>query len=205
MMRPKASANPILCQILEFGPPIAFFVLYLWLRDQTFDIGGIEYSGFIVATVAFVPLLLFAIGLLWWLTGQLSRMQVFTAVLVILFGALTAWFNDERFFKIKTTVVYGGIAAVLALGLLQKKSYLEWLLAEAIPMTHTGWMKFTRRVILGFVLLAVANEIVWRTLSTDAWVKIETFGFPVFLITFLGWQIYVLRSELIEDQLSSDQ
>ncbi len=204
MMKSRASANPVLRQVLELGPPIAFFILYLKLRDQTFDIGGIEYSGFIVATVAFIPLLLSAIGLLWWLTGQLSRMQIFTAVLVILFGALTAWFNDERFFKIKTTVVYGGIAAVLAFGLLLKKSYLEWLLAEAIPMTHTGWMKFTRRVILGFALLAVANEIVWRTLSTDTWVKIETFGFPIFLIVFIGWQIYLLRSELIEDQLSSD-
>ncbi len=91
--------NPILKQVLELGPTIVFFLLYLRLRDSTYTIGGTEYSGFIVATVAFIPVLLLAMGILWYLTGKLSRMQVFTAFMVIFFGGLTAWFNDERFFK----------------------------------------------------------------------------------------------------------
>ena len=75
---------------LELGPVVAFFVLYMRIRDDAFTLGGTEYSGFIVATVAFIPLLLAAMGVLWKLSGKISRMQVFTAFMVIFFGGLTA-------------------------------------------------------------------------------------------------------------------
>lgn len=185
--------NPFLRQALELGPPLAFFLIYLRLREQVFTFGGTEYSGFIVATIAFVPILLVAIGILWKLTGELSRLQIFTAFMVIFFGGLTAWFNDERFFKMKTTIVYGLFAVILGLGLLQKRSYLEWIMSKMLPMEHEGWMIFTRRLCLAFFVLAAANEFVWRTMSTDMWVKIETFGFPIALFLFMWWQIVALQ------------
>ena len=195
---PKPVA-PWLKQTLELGPPLLFFVIYLRLRDDVFTIAGTEYSGFIVATVAFVPIMLAAMGALWWLTGRLSRMQVFTAIMVVFFGALTAWFNDERFFKMKTTIVYGFFAALLGLGLLMGRSLLAYVLAEALPMRPEGWTILTRRLTGMFAALAVGNEIVWRTMSTDAWVKIETFGFPILLFVFLWWQIVALQHH-IEDE-----
>ena len=91
--------NPLAKSLLELGPPILFFVLYLRIRDETYLWGGVEYSGFIVATIAFIPLLLISMAVLWFMTGKLSRMQIFTAFMVIFFGGLTAWFNDELFFK----------------------------------------------------------------------------------------------------------
>ncbi|WP_371036602.1 inner membrane-spanning protein YciB [Rhodosalinus sp. FB01] len=194
---PKPVA-PWLKQTLELGPPLLFFVIYLRLRDDVFTIAGTEYSGFIVATVAFVPILLASIGVLWWLTGRMSRMQVFTAIMVVFFGALTAWFNDERFFKMKTTIVYGFFAALLGLGLLRGRSLLAYVLSEALPMREEGWMILTRRLTAMFAALAVGNEFVWRTMSTDAWVKIETFGFPILLFVFLWWQIMALQHH-IED------
>jgi len=197
-MSQKKHVNPILRQVLELGPPVAFFVLYLKLRDQNFDIAGAEYSGFIVATVLFVPLMLAAMAILWRLTGQLSRLQIFTAFIVIFFGGLTAWFNDERFFKMKTTIVYGVFSGLLGLGLMQGRSYLAFVMADMLPMKEIGWMILTRRLCLGFAVLAVANELVWRTLSTDLWVKIETFGFPVALFLFLWWQVMGLQKYLIE-------
>jgi intracellular septation protein len=129
-----------------------------------------------------------------------SRMQVFTAVLVVVFGGLTVWFNDERFFKMKTTIVYGVFAGILGLGLLQGRSYLAWVMAEFLPMREEGWMILTRRLTALFVGLAVANEIIWRTMSTDAWVKIETFGFPLALFVFLWAQIVALQKYLIETE-----
>lgn len=190
--------NPLTKTILELGPPILFFVLYLRIRDETYLWGGSEYSGFIVATIAFVPIMLIAIALLWWQTGKLSRMQVFTAFMVIFFGALTAYFNDERFFKLKTTLVYGVFAMILGIGLVQGKSYLAYVLDEMMPMRHEGWMKLTRRLALAFLALAVTNEVIWRTMSTDVWVKIETFGFPIALFLFLWSQIMALQSYVIE-------
>jgi intracellular septation protein len=75
----------------------------------------------------------------------------------------------------------------------QGKSYLAWVLGEFLPMAHEGWMKLTRRLAAGFAVLAVANEIVWRTMSTDAWVKIETFAFPLVLFLWLWAQILLLQ------------
>jgi len=192
--------NPAVKQVLELGPPLLFFVAYLYMRDEVYTVGGIEYSGFIAAAALFVPILLVSMTILWKLTGKLSRMQVFTIVMVVLFGGLTVWFNDERFFKMKTTLVYGLFAAILGVGLLQGRSYLAWVMAEFLPMTDEGWMKLTRRLALFFAALAVSNEIVWRTMSDDAWVKIETFGFPILMFLFLWGQIMALQAHLIEDQ-----
>jgi intracellular septation protein len=150
--------------------------------------------------VVFVPILLVAIGILWKLTGKLSRMQIFTAIMVIFFGGLTAWFNDERFFKMKTTIVYGFFAGMLGLGLLRGRSWLEWIMGDMMPMEHEGWMILTRRLCLTFAALAVGNEIIWRTLSTDLWVKIETFGFPLLLFAVMWWQIIALQKYMPQDE-----
>ncbi len=192
--------NPIIKQVLELGPPMLFFVAYLWMKDEVYTIGGTEYSGFIAAAGLFVPILLVSMAALWFLTGKLSRMQVFTAVMVIVFGGLTVWLNDERFFKIKTTLVYALFAGILGIGLLQGRSYLAWVMAEFLPMDDAGWMKLTKRLALFFATLAIANEVVWRTMSDDAWVKIETFGFPIAMFVFLWAQIMALQSHLIEDE-----
>lgn len=192
--------HPGLKLLLELGPPVAFFVIYLRIRDEVFTIGGTEYAGFIVATVVFIPIVLAAVGILWALTGTISRMQVFTALMVIVFGGLTAWFNDERFFKMKTSIVYGFFALLLGIGLARGQSWLAYVLNDAMPMRHEGWMILTRRLCAMFAGLAVANEVIWRTMSTDAWVKIETFGFPAALVAFLFWQITALQGYLIEEE-----
>jgi intracellular septation protein len=191
--------NPWVKSALEFGPALLFFVAYTRLKDETYSIFGTDYSGFIVVTAGFVPLLLASIAALWWLTGRISRMQVFTAVLVIVFGGLTVWFNDEAFFKIKTTIVYGLFAALLGLGLALRRSWLEYVVGEILPMRHAGWMILTRRLTGLFAGLAVANEVIWRTQPTEVWVPVETFGFPAVLMVFLWVQIWALRHHVIED------
>ncbi|WP_445808759.1 inner membrane-spanning protein YciB [Yoonia sp.] len=195
--------NPILKQVLELGPTLAFFLIYLRIKDETYTFAGTDYSGFIVAALVFVPILLVAMAILWVLTGKLSRMQVFTAFMVIFFGGLTAYFNDERFFKMKTTIVYGAMAALLGIGLLRGQSYLQFVMEEFLPMQRAGWMIFTKRLAFIFVVLAVANEIIWRTQSTETWVKLETFAFPVVLFVFLWVQIIGLQKYLIEDPQQS--
>ena len=194
----KKTINPILKQVLELGPTLIFFVIYTWIKDDKFLILGTEYSGFIVAAVVLVPILLASIAALWALTGELSRMQIFVAVMVIFFGGMTAWFNDERVFKMKTTIVYGLFAVLLGIGLARGQSWLQWVMAEALPMKPEGWMILTRRLALMFAGLSVANEVIWRTQSTELWVKLETFGMPIALFVFLMVQISVLNRYLIE-------
>lgn len=190
--------NPVLKQVLELGPTLVFFVIYMWIKDESFLVAGSSYSGFIVAALIMVPLLLASIAALWWLTGSLSRMQIFVAVMVIFFGGLTAWFNDERFFKMKTSIVYGSFALLLGGGLLRGKSLLQWVMAEALLMKPEGWMILTRRLALMFAGLAIANEVIWRTQSTELWVKLETFAMPVALFLFLMFQFAILNRYMIE-------
>jgi intracellular septation protein len=190
--------NPVLKQALELGPTLVFFGVYMWIKDESFAFRGTEYSGFIVAALIMVPLLLASIAALWWLTGALSRMQIFVAVMVIFFGGLTAWFNDESFFKMKTTIVYGTFALILGAGLLRGVSLLQWVMGEALPMKPEGWMILTRRLGLMFAALAIANEVIWRTQSTELWVKLETFAMPAALFVFLMVQITMLNRFMIE-------
>lgn len=195
----EKTINPVLKQVLELGPTVLFFAIYMWIKDDSFVIAGTTYSGFIVAALVFVPILLVGIGLLWALTGTLSRMQIFTGIVVIFFGGLTAWFNDERFFKMKTTLVYGTFALLLGIGLARGQSWLQYVLGSALPMQQEGWMKLTRRLVGLFVALAVANEIIWRTQSNDTWVWLETFAFPAVMFVFLMVQIGMLNGYLIEE------
>ncbi|MEO9863987.1 MAG: inner membrane-spanning protein YciB [Yoonia sp.] len=195
--------NPILKQVLELGPTLVFFLIYLRIKDDTFTIASTDYSGFIVATLIFVPVLLIAMGLLWALTKSLSRMQLFTAFMVIFFGGLTAYFNDERFFKMKTSIVYGCFAAILGIGLLRGRSYLEWVMGDFLPMKEEGWMILTKRITVMFIALAIANELIWRTQTTELWVKLETFAFPAVLFVFLWLQIIGLQRFLIDPDAKS--
>lgn len=190
--------NPVLKQVLELGPTLIFFLVYMRIKDESFQFGDVTYSGFIVAALVLVPLLLVSIAALWWLTGTLSRMQIFVAVMVVFFGGLTAWFNDESFFKMKTTIVYGSFALILGAGLWRGKSLLQWVMSEALPIKPEGWMILTRRLALMFAALAIANEVIWRTQSTELWVKLETFAMPAALFLFLMLQFAMLSRYMIE-------
>lgn len=169
---------------LEYGPIIAFFAGYMLLRDRTFLVGGTEYSGFVAVTALFIPLLAIATLVQWRLTGHLSKMQIATLVLVIVFGGLSIWFNDERFFKMKPTIIYLLFAGILGFGLLRGKSYLEAVMDQALPLRTEGWIILTKRLALFFLFLAVANEVIWRTMSTDAWVNFKTFGLTLGIFAF---------------------
>ncbi len=170
--------------LLEYGPIIAFFVGYVLLKDRSFSVGGTEYSGFVAVTAMFVPILAMATFFQWRLTGHLSKMQIATLVLVIVFGGLSIWFNDERFFKMKPTMIYLLFAGILGFGLLRGQSYLEAVMDQAMPLQRQGWMILTKRLALFFLALAVANEAIWRTMSTDAWVSFKTFGLPISIFAF---------------------
>lgn len=192
--------HPWVKLVLELGPIALFFAGYVKLKDQVFVIGGTEYDGFIVVTALFIPLMLVTTGLLWGLTGKLSKMQIATVVLVVLFGGLSVWLNDERFFKMKPTMIYLLFGGVLGFGLLRGQSYLRAVMEEALPMQAEGWMILTRRLCAFFFALAVLNEVIWRTMSTEAWVNFKTFGLTAALFLFFMTQGGVLSRYAIEDE-----
>ena len=174
--------------LLEFGPVVAFFFAYMRMKETVYTIGSNDYQGFIVVTALFVPLLLVCTGILWKLTGKISPMQIMTVILVTVFGGMTVWLNDDRFIKMKPTLIYLIFGGLLSIGLLRGQSYLRVVMQEALPMQDAGWMILTRRVAAFFFGLAVLNEVIWRGFSTEIWVYFKTFGLTAALFAFFMMQ-----------------
>lgn len=192
--------SPMLKLGLELGPVIAFFIAYSKLRDDILTIGGTDYSGFIVVTAAFVPLMVLSTLVLWKLTGTLSKMQLVTVVLVVVFGGMSVWFNDERFFKMKPTLIYLLFAGVLGFGLLRGKTYVKSLMGEMLPLQDEGWVILTKRMATFFLVLAILNEAIWRSMSTDIWVYFKTFGLSAAIFVFFMSQTGVFKKYAIEPE-----
>lgn len=184
---------------LEMGPVLAFFVAYLWLKGHTFTIGGTEYEGFVVVTAGFIPVFLISMGILWRLTGHLSKMQAVTAVIIVVFGGLSVWFNDPSFFKMKPTIIYVLFGGILGWGLLQGRSYLQYVMDGMMPLTNEGWLILTRRLMFFFLSLAVLNELIWRTQSEETWVYFKTFGLTAAIFVFFMTQTKLFRDHSTEE------
>lgn len=185
--------NPWVKGILDFGPIVLFFAGFRFVKDTSLVIAGQSYSGFVLMAAGFAALTFVTTGLLWWLTGRIARMQVLTLVVILVMTGFTLWFNDERFFKMKPTLIYAVFAGILGIGLAQGKSYLKFVMDEAVPLQPEGWMVLTRRIAAFFAALAVLNEVVWRNFSTEIWVDFKTFG-----LTFALFGFFMTQARIFE-------
>jgi intracellular septation protein len=188
----KRELNPLVKMAFELGPLIAFFIAFGRMKDNTYTFFGTEYSGFITVTAAFIVVMLVTTAILWALTGALSKMQILSLVLVVIMGGLTVYLNDEMFIKMKPTLMFGFFGVVLGFGLLRGRSYLRDVMDAALPLKPEGWIILTRRLALFFIALAVANELIWRFGSTEAWVFFKTFGDTLALLAFFASQYPLL-------------
>lgn len=189
----EKKVNPWLRAALEYGPIIAFFVGYMLVRDMSFTVGGREYQGFLAVTAGFIPLQAICTFLLWRVTGKISAIQIATVVLVAVMGGISIWLNDERFIKMKPTILYVFFFLILMFGILRGQSYIKMIMDHTVPMSDEGWMIITKRLAMFFAVLAVLNEVVWRTMSTDMWVNFKTFGLPLAIFAFFMTQSGVFQ------------
>ena len=142
-----------------------------------------EHAGIFTATAVFIPAVLLALVVGYALTRHLPVMPLVTAVVVVVFGGLTLALQNETFIKLKPTIIYVLFGGVLLGGLAFRKPLLGMVFDSVFHLTDEGWRKLTLRWALFFFVLAMLNEIVWRTQSTDFWVNFKVFG--VLPLTFL--------------------
>ena len=197
----KKEENSLIKNILEFVPLIAFFLAYYYFPNANGLMGEeLSVEKIIFATKVFVPILLCASFLNYLILRTISKMSVITALLVIFFGALTVWFRDPTFIKMKPTIIYLSFAAILITGLLKKKSLLQSLMGSALALEENGWMLLTKRIIIFFIFLAFLNELVWRYFGQDQWVNFKTFGLPVLSLLFFAFQYRLFQKYLIDKE-----
>ena len=121
------------------------------------------------------------------------------AAIVLLFGGLTIYFDNDVFFKMKPTIINVLFAVILYGGILINKPLLKYLLGAALKLEEAGWKILTQRWIGFFIALAVLNEIVWRTQSTDVWVNFKVFGILPITFIFTMTQFPLIKKYQIED------
>ena len=187
----KPQLNPTLKLLLDLGPLVLFFLansrpaLFLPLVSPILpaDIAAGERTGIFVATAVFMVAIVIAFVVSYVLTRHLPVMPLVTAIIVLVFGSLTLVLHDELFIKLKPTIIYLLFGAVLLGGLAFGKPLLGVVFDSVFHLTDEGWRKLTLRWALFFFALALLNEIVWRTQTTDVWVSFKVFG--VVPLTFL--------------------
>jgi len=159
----KTQPHPLFKLATELGPLLVFFVV------------NAKYHLF-VATGAFMVAIVAAMIASYVVTKHIPVMALVTGVIVLVFGTLTLVLHDETFIKMKPTIVYSLFAAVLGGGLLFGRSFIAIMFNQMFNLTAAGWRILTMRWALFFLGMAVLNEIIWRTQSTDFWVAFKAFG-----------------------------
>ena len=191
--------NSVVKALLEFGPIVVFFIAYKYAPLPDLFEGDESLERIVFATKAFIPTILATVLVGYFQTKTVAKMPLFTAVIVLVFGGLTIWLRDETFIKMKPTIIYLVFASLLGIGLLRGRSYLKSLMAVALPMEDEGWMILTKRFVLFFIILAIANEYIWRSFNTDIWVNFKTFGLPILTFIFFFSQARLIQKYRIED------
>jgi intracellular septation protein len=159
----KAAPHPLFKLATELGPLIVFFA-----ANARFDL--------FVATGAFMVAILISIAVSYAVVRHVPLMAIVSAVIVLVFGSLTLVLHDETFIKVKPTIIYGLFALILGGGLLFHKSFIAVMFDQMFNLTPAGWRALTFRWTMFFLSMAVLNEIIWRTQSTDFWVAFKAFG-----------------------------
>jgi intracellular septation protein len=187
---PKKKLNPVLKFALEIGPLIVFF--FANARGGLFWGTGI----FMAAT---------ALSLIvsWLLIRRLPIMPLVTGVMVLVFGGLTLYLQDEMFIKLKPTIVNTLFGVTLLAGLYFGKSLLAVVFEAAFNLTAEGWRKLTFRWAFFFFFLAVLNEVVWRNFPTDSWVAFKVWGTMPLTFLFALCQIPLLQKYEAKSETSS--
>jgi len=172
--------------LIDIGPLAVFFIFYTRGDLKT------AILPFMIATIIAV---LFS----YILEKKIPIMPTVGAVIILIFGGLTIYFDNETFFKMKPTIINLLFAGILYGGIILNKSLLRYLLGAALKLQDRGWDILTKRWIGFFIALAILNEIIWRTQTTDIWVNFKVFGILPITFIFTLTQFSTIKKYQIED------
>lgn len=177
---------------IDFGPLLIFFLAN-------------SFGGIFVATASFMLATAVAMLVSKLKVGSISPMLWFTGAVVLVFGAATLYLHDETFIKLKPTIIYSMFAAILFFGMATGRPMLKMVLESAYPaLDDDGWRKLTRNWALFFTAMAILNEVVWRSVSTDTWVQFKVWGVTTLSLLFALAQAPILMRHGAADKAAEE-
>jgi intracellular septation protein len=193
---------PLLKLALELGPLVLFF--FANARGEAlaerFPVLASVGDPIFLATAVFMVAISVSLIVSYALTRRLPVMPVVSGVVVLVFGALTLWLHDELFIKLKPTIVNILFGSVLLGGLFFGKALLGYVFDSVFRLDDEGWRKLTFRWGVFFFFLAVVNEVVWRSFSTDFWVSFKVFGVMPITIAFTLSQLPLIQRHTLDSE-----
>ena len=173
---------------LDFGPLLLFFGANYFYHDLMFSVKIL-----VLATMV-------SLGLSWVFERRIPMMAAFGCVALVFFAGLTLYFDNELFIKIKPTVLTLIFAVAIAGGRSLGRNPLAALMGSQIQLDNEGWRKLSWLWVTMFVCSAIANEIAWRSLSTDSWVTFKVFGLTGISLIFVMLTLPVIQKHQLQDQ-----
>lgn len=193
---------PLLKLVLELGPLVLFF--FANARGEAlaerFPVLASVGDPIFLATAVFMVAISVSLIVSYALTRRLPVMPVVSGVVVLVFGALTLWLHDELFIKLKPTIVNILFGSVLLGGLFFGKALLGYVFDSVFRLDDEGWRKLTFRWGVFFFFLALVNEVVWRSFSTDFWVSFKVFGVMPITIAFTLSQLPLIQRHTLDSE-----
>ena len=183
MTKKKEGIAKFLCDYL---PLIIFFIAYKVPKSFLINY---HLEPLIFATICLILTSIISLIISYILIKKISQIALFSAIILTIFGTLTAIFNDEFFIKIKPTVINLIFASILIFSYLKKQPILAILFENKIQMNQKSWLNLSLRFGLYFIFLAILNEIIWRNFTTDFWVNFKVFGMMSLTIIFMVCQL----------------
>tara|TARA_Y100000590_G_scaffold400924_1_gene485408 strand:- start:213 stop:752 length:540 start_codon:yes stop_codon:yes gene_type:complete len=171
---------------IDIGPLAVFFIFY---------VRGDLKSAILPFMIATIIAVLFS----YIIEKKIPIMPTVGAFIILVFGGLSIYFDNEVFFKMKPTIINLLFALILYGGILADKPLLKYLLGNALKLQNEGWLILTKRWVSFFIALAILNEIIWRTQSTDIWVNFKVFGILPITFLFTLSQFRILKKYQIND------
>ena len=168
--------------LLEIFPIIVFFSTY-------------KSSNIIFATSAMVLVTLLCLIISYFVHKKISIPLMISGVLLLISGSLTIISEDPKYIKMKPTIVYCIFSVIIYLGIIRKRFFIKDVFSSVIKMLDKHWVILSKRVALYFLLMAIANEIVWRLCEENTWVNFKIFGaLPLTLVFCLAQAPFILRN-----------
>jgi intracellular septation protein len=177
--------------LIDLFPLAAFFATNWFYK-------GSNQEKFLWATGVLMAATFVSLAITYLLTKRISKMLLFTAAIVGVFGSLTLYFKDPIFLQIKVTIINALFAAVLFGGLYFKQNFIKSIMGQAMELPNTAWRILTIRWGFFFAAMAILNEIV-RRFTPDYWVTFKAFGLLGLTIAFAVANAPFMAKHIIEE------